>query len=103
MTSAAKAKSARSGERKHVLVRATLHTPEGAHPIWIRDISRTGTNIGGSDRLPCKCDVIVQRGSMFAAGRIAWTKGTDAGVEFYRELSEAEVGSALVPVPAGGH
>jgi hypothetical protein len=90
---------ARKGSRKRVLMRGTLFTPEGAHVVWIRDISATGALVAGEDRLPQDCDVIFKRGPLFAAARIAWSNETGAGIKFYRDLADCEVASAELPLP----
>jgi hypothetical protein len=90
----------RKGARKRVLMRGTLFTPNGAFVVWIRDISSSGALVACKDRLPIDCDVMFKRGEIFAAAHIAWSNETGAGINFYRELSDAEVGSASNPVPA---
>jgi hypothetical protein len=89
----------RRGERKRVLLRATVFTPEGAFVVWLRDISSKGALVSGDDRLPNDCDVIFKRGSLFAAARIAWANETGAGLKFYRNLAECEVAAAELPLP----
>ena len=89
----------RKGERKRVLMRATVYTPTGAHVVWIRDISAQGASVSGEDPLPSDCDVIFKRGGLFAAARIAWSNSTGAGLKFYRDLSDDEVAAAELPLP----
>lgn len=89
----------RKGARKRVLMRGTLFTPEGAHVVWIRDISNDGALVAGDSKLPVDCDVIFKRGPLFAAARIAWSNETGAGVKFYRDLADCEVASAELPLP----
>lgn len=98
-TAATDLQPTRKGERKRVLMRATVYTPTGAHVVWIRDISAQGASVSGEDALPSDCDVIFKRGSLFAAARIAWSNSTGAGVKFYRSLSNEEVASAGLPLP----
>lgn len=90
--------AARQSSRKRVLLRASLYTPEGAFNVHIRDISNTGAQVFGDTRLPSGCDIVFKRGETFAAGRIAWSSETAAGITFYRELSDAEVSSAALPI-----
>jgi hypothetical protein len=40
-------------------------------------------------------DAVLKRGSLFVATKVLWARGTDAGLEFYRELSPREVDSAF--------
>jgi hypothetical protein len=89
----------RKGERKRVLMRGTIYTPAGAFVVWIRDISAEGASVSGEDRLPNDCDVIFKRGGLFVAARIAWSNSTGAGLKFYRELDDTEVGAAELPLP----
>jgi len=91
--------TARGATRKRVLMRGTLFTPEGAHIVWIRDISETGALVAGDVRLPADCDVIFKRGPIFAAARIAWANDTGAGIEFYRNLGACDIASAELPLP----
>jgi hypothetical protein len=85
---------ARKSDRKRVLLRATLFTPDGAHSVRIRDISSTGAHVFGEVAVPSGCDIIFKRDPIFVAGRISWSTDKGIGVEFYRELSDSEVGSA---------
>jgi hypothetical protein len=89
---------ARKAERKRVLMRGTVFTPDGASAVWIRDISSTGALVAGADPLPVNCDVIFKRGPIFAAAHIAWSNETGAGLRFYRDLADCEVASAELPL-----
>ncbi len=99
-TAARDVQAARSGERRRVLMRGTVYSPDGAHIIWIRDISNDGALVSGDDRLPSDCDVIFKRGPIFAAARIAWSNETGAGIKFYRDLADCDVASAELPLPS---
>jgi hypothetical protein len=100
MGSAAKVdQPARAGQRKRVLMRGTVYTPEGAFIVWIRDISAKGALVAGDDPLPSGCDVIFKRGAIFAAAHIAWSNETGAGLKFYRDLADCDVASAELPLP----
>jgi hypothetical protein len=90
----------RSGDRKRVLMRGTIFAPSGAHVILIRDISSKVALISAEDMLPEHCDVIFKRGPIFAAARIAWSKGKLARVEFYRDLPQEHLSSAAMPLPS---
>jgi len=98
-TAAEQVGAPRKGARTRVLMRGTVYTPEGASMVWIRDISSTGALVQGESPLPSECDVIFKRGPIFAAARIAWSNDTGAGIEFYRNLAECEVASAVLPLP----
>jgi hypothetical protein len=91
--------SARAGQRKRVLMRGTVYTPDGASMVWIRDISSNGALVAGDDPLPSGCDAIFKRGAIFAAAHIAWSNETGAGLKFYRDLADCEVASAELPLP----
>ena len=91
--------SARSGDRKRVLMRGTIFAPNGAHVVWIRDISNKGALVSADDPLPEDCDVIFKRGPIFAAAMVAWSKDRLAGIEFYRDLPEEHLSSASLPLP----
>ncbi len=67
-TAANDVQAARKGERRRVLMRGTLFGPDGAHVVWIRDISADGALVSCDDRMTDGCDVIFKRGSIFAAG-----------------------------------
>src|SRR5215210_8333793 len=89
----------RKVERKRVLMRGTVYSPQGAHIVWIRDISNKGALIAADDRLPTDCDIIFKRGPIFAAGHIAWSNETGAGLKFYRDLADCDVAAAELPLP----
>lgn len=90
--------SARSGDRKRVLMRGTIFAPTGAHVVMIRDISNKSAIVSADDTLPEHCDVIFKRGPIFAAAKIAWSKDKLAAVEFYRDLPEEHLSSASLPL-----
>jgi hypothetical protein len=89
----------RKGERRRVLMRGTVFSPDGAHVVWIRDISTDGALVAGDDALRANCDVIFKRGPIFAAGRIAWSNETGAGIKFYRNLADCDLAAAVLPRP----
>lgn len=90
--------SSRTRDRTPVLMTATLLTPDGAHRVLIRDISPTGAQIIAEGPLPDHCDALFKRGALFAAAHVVWTRGNDAEIGFYRELSIQEVDSTFHPV-----
>lgn len=87
--------STRRTKRTRVLMTGTLMTPYGAFKVRIRDISRTGAQIGAEAMVPPDCDAILKRGSLFAAARVSWSRGSEAGLRFYRQLEAEEVDSTL--------
>jgi hypothetical protein len=90
-------------ERKRVLMRGTVYAPSGAHLVWIRDVSRTGALVNSESALTEDCDVIFKRGPIFAAAQVVWTKGTTAGLQFYRPLPDDKLLLATVQVPGQDH
>ena len=64
---AKKVQPARDVARRRVLLRGTLFTPHGAQTVWIRDIWPSGAMVTSDDHLPADCDVVLKRGSIFAA------------------------------------
>jgi hypothetical protein len=90
--------STRTTRRTRVLMTGTLLTPDCAHKVVIRDVSPTGAQVTAPDMIQGNCDAILKRGSLFAAARVAWSDGREAGIRFYRELSEEEIDSTFHPV-----
>lgn len=90
-------------EHKRVLISGLLVTPAGERRITIRDISPTGAKVACRERLPGNCDVLLKRGELFAAARVAAVDGDEASLRFYRELSPDEIERALLTAgPPGG-
>ncbi|MFL6725733.1 MAG: PilZ domain-containing protein [Sphingomicrobium sp.] len=85
----------RRTRRTRVLMTGTLVTPDGSQKVTVRDISRTGAQVLGAKGFTADCDAIFRRGSLFAAARVAWVSGDEAGLKFYRELSEEEIDGSL--------
>ena len=92
---AIQARCNRPAARSRVLMNATLMTPEGAISVRIRDISRTGAQIWGESDVPVDCDAVLKRGSFFAAARVVRAGGRNAGLQFYRQLSDEEFAAAF--------
>lgn len=85
----------KAGNRKRVLLSATLLTPDGAVKVRIKDISPTGAHVCAEVKIPAESDALLNKGSLFAAARVAWTRDLHAGLTFYRKLSEEELAAAL--------
>lgn len=91
-------------EHKRVLISGVLVTPAGERRITIRDISPTGAQVACREKLPSNCDVLLKRGDLFAAARVAALNGGEASLRFYRELSPDEIERALLTAaPHAGH
>jgi hypothetical protein len=96
MSVQSKIESGRSGDHRRVLIAGLLVTPAGDRRVMIRDISPTGAQVTSREKLPSNCDVLLKRGSLFAAARIAQSSGDEAELSFYRELSDEEIERALL-------
>ncbi len=77
--------------RARVLMSGTLFTHDGARKVIIRDLSNVGALVSADTKIPCDCDAIFKKGSVFAAARVAWSDGVKAGLFFYRELSDEDL------------
>ncbi len=86
--------TARTAKSSRVFMSAVLTTPAGHHRVTVRDISSQGAQVGGVTGLAV-CDALFRRGEVIAAARVAWVKGDEAGIHFYRELTADEVAGAL--------
>ena len=93
-----KIEATRRISRTRVLMTGVLVGRDGAQKVTIRDVSRSGAQIVSGDRLEKDSDVLLSRGPLFAAARVIWAKGEEAGLKFYRELSENEVEGTLPDV-----
>lgn len=89
-------------EHKRVLISGVLVTPAGERRITIRDISPKGARVACREKLPGNCDVLLKRGELFAAARVASVNGDEASLGFYRELSPDEIERALLTVGSPG-
>ena len=90
-----KLEAARRTDRKRVLMVATLMTCNGSNRVRIRDFSSKGAQVVlESDAEVAKCDVLLKRGDLCAAAKVAWIKGDEIGLTFYREISQEELASS---------
>src|SRR3954462_6101162 len=90
-----KIKPGRETKRARVLMVGSLMTPEGVRRVTIRDISRTGAQVASDEQIPANCDVLFKRGDLFTAAHVAWSNQGEAGLKFYREISEDEINGCL--------
>ena len=86
-----KIEPARRTARKRVLMVASLVTCDGSKRVRIRDFSNKGAQVVLEAGEVQQCDVLLKRGDLCAAARIAWIKGDEIGLTFYREISAAEM------------
>ena len=87
----AKIEAARRTARKRVLMVATLVTCGGSQRVRIRDFSSKGAQVVLEGGKLTKCDVLLKRGDLCAAAQVAWVKGDEAGLTFYREISAKDL------------
>jgi hypothetical protein len=73
---------ARCAPRTHLFVAAMLHWDAGLAPVNIRNMSPTGALIESPIVPDVRTSVVLKRGSLSIAGRIAWKAGRKCGVAF---------------------
>lgn len=96
MTAKSPVECRRNGDpRQRVLFVATLFTPDGAQRIRVRDLSTGGARIFAQEPLSGEYDAIFKRGGIFAAARVVWTSGTEAGLSFYRPLEAGDISGVM--------
>ena len=88
-----KLEPARKVDRKRVLMVGTLITCGGSKRVRIRDFSNKGAQVVVEGGEVAKCDVLLKRGDLCTAAKVAWIKGDEVGLTFYREISGAELAS----------
>ena len=88
-----KLEPARKVDRKRVLMVGTLITCGGSKRVRIRDFSNKGAQVVVEGGEVAKCDVLLKRGNLCTAAKVAWIKGDEVGLTFYREISAAELAS----------
>ena len=60
----------------------------------IRDFSNKGAQVVLEGGKVGKCDVLLKRGDLCAAAKVAWIKGDEVGLTFYRETSAKDLASS---------
>jgi len=93
------ARDLRHSERRRVLMRATIITVDGAQSARVRDLTETGAGIVSDSPLAEGSDVIFNRSNLLVAARVVWTRGTEAGLEFYRPVPIEELTGRMGPPP----
>jgi hypothetical protein len=88
----------RSGQRRRVIMIATLLTRDGAFKVRIRDISQVGAQVVGAAGIARGSDTLLKRQSLFAAARVVWSEGEEAGLKFYRKLTAEELADARIAI-----
>jgi hypothetical protein len=77
--------------RKTVLMNAVIIDSHGMHRVRIRDLTSTGARIAWDRVVRAGDDAVLKRGPTFVAARVAWSNHSGTGLEFYRQLSPAEL------------
>jgi hypothetical protein len=80
--------------RKRVIMMGVLISCSGSHRVRIRDVSNKGAQVIAENGLEPKGDVLLKRGGICAAAHVAWVKGDEVGLTFYREISPAELAAS---------
>jgi hypothetical protein len=89
-------REARRSKRRTVLMRATLIGTGGAQTVRLKDLTSEGAGIACQVPVRTGSDVILRRGDLFIAARVAWTEGMNAGVEFYRPVAMEELAASFM-------
>ena len=86
-----KLEPAQRSARTRVLMMGVLIGCDGSRRVRIRDFSSKGAQIVVENGLNAKCDVLLKRGDLCAAAQVAWSKGDEVGLTFYRPLSPEDL------------
>lgn len=86
-----KVEPARRTARTRVLMIGTLISCEGSRRVRIRDFSAKGAQVVVENGFQPKCDVLLKRGELCAAAQVAWIRGDEVGLTFYREISAEDL------------
>jgi hypothetical protein len=76
----------RKQPRYSVLLSAKLVTADASALVTIRDLSSHGAQVQGSQLPPLNGVVILKRGKLEAAARVAWRNGDRAGLTFAKPI-----------------
>lgn len=72
----------RRQSRTHLFVIATLYSNDCSDPVHIRNISSSGALVEAAVLPETGAKVVLRRGSLKTAGKIAWRLGRRAGIAF---------------------
>jgi len=86
-----KLEPAHRAARTRVLMVGTLITCDGSKRVRIRDFSKKGAQVVLDGCEVTKCDVLLKRGDLCAAAKVAWIKGDEVGLTFYRQISAEDL------------
>lgn len=76
---------------------ATLITADCVQKARIRDLTTEGAGIICESPIKRGSDVVLKRGTLFIAARVAWTEGVSAGLQFYRAVDLDELAATAAP------
>lgn len=80
----------RSDPRSHVFLMAVLCCGSASFPVRVRNLSMHGALLEGTD-LPAEFRTIcLKRGSLAAAGQIAWSKDQHCGIRFSSTINVSD-------------
>jgi hypothetical protein len=88
----------RSTERKRVLMNAAIIDADGTQRVRVVDLNSYGARIICKRVLAVGEDLIFRRGTLFVAGRVAWSSRDATGLEFYREIPVSDIAATFHPV-----
>ncbi len=81
----------RRSRRSNLLMQATLEFAGSSLGVTLRNLSAEGARVEG-DQLPIEgVDLLFKKGELAVPGRIIWTRGRQAGIQFDRKLDPAVV------------
>lgn len=84
----------RTDNRKRVLMVGKVVTCDGPARVRIRDFSSKGAQVIVEKGEVAECDVLLKRGDLCAAAKVAWIKGDEVGLTFYRDISPKELAAS---------
>lgn len=80
----------RRNPRTHFFVAAVLCSQAGSIPVHIRNMSQDGALVESKDLPRGSTPVVLKRGSLQIAGRIAWSADRKAGIAFAAKVRVAD-------------
>lgn len=80
----------RSDPRSHVFLMAVLTIGAASCAVRVRNLSPHGSLLEGSNLPVAGRTVVLKRGSLAAAGQVAWSRGPHCGIRFAQAIVIAE-------------
>lgn len=81
----------RQAPRARVQVNAILETTTGAMQVVIRNLSRTGAMLEGSNLPKANREAFLKRGEIDAMGVVVWSQGDRCGFQFFDPITDGTV------------